>query len=238
MAGAGAPPGGPSQFADMLNSFPKLPPIGGSSSFFHQNDPFEPDYMGDNLMYLSASPNPSDFELTSLRGSNPFDSIVGKYTHQLNNGPKGFGASFGDDSAGLNELSSHSKKSDEDHKREKRQEEALKKLQNMVEKLGTGQEALGAMVEESKKDKKADMDSLFASVQQIKDTIVEEERQRTQLEQQRIDMEQAEAKRRQEEQIAREQQMMQQLQREQEERAAAAAAEQLRIQKEQEERAA
>lgn len=70
---------------------------------------------------------------------------------------------------GLNEL--RSKKSDEDVKREKRQEEALRKLQNMVEKLGTGQEALGAMVEESTKEKKNDMDNLFATVKALQDAI-------------------------------------------------------------------
>jgi len=70
---------------------------------------------------------------------------------------------------GLNEL--RSKKSDDDVKREKRQEEALRKLQNMVEKLGTGQEALGAMVEESTKEKKNDMDNLFSSVKALQDAI-------------------------------------------------------------------
>ena len=71
--------------------------------------------------------------------------------------------------SGLNEL--RSKKSDDDVKREKRQEEALRKLQNMVEKLGTGQEALGAMVEESTKEKKNDMDNLFATVKALQDAI-------------------------------------------------------------------
>ena len=71
--------------------------------------------------------------------------------------------------SGLNEL--RSKKSDEDVKRDKRQEEALRKLQNMVEKLGTGQEALGAMVEESTKEKKNDMDNLFATVKALQDAI-------------------------------------------------------------------
>lgn len=78
--------------------------------------------------------------------------------------------------SGLNEL--RSKKSDEDVKREKRQEEALRKLQNMVEKLGTGQEALGAMVEESTKEKKNDMDNLFATVKALQDAIKEGEEQR------------------------------------------------------------
>jgi hypothetical protein len=63
----------------------------------------------------------------------------------------------------LNELSktSSTTKTEKDRETEKRQEEALRKLQNMVEKLGTGQEALGAMVEEGKKEKKRDMESLF-----------------------------------------------------------------------------
>ena len=46
----------------------------------------------------------------------------------------------------------------------------------MVEKLGTGQEALGAMVEESKKEKQQDMMSLFEQVRYIKDTIEKEDR--------------------------------------------------------------
>lgn len=52
--------------------------MSGGSSFFHQNnDHFEPDPYGDNLMYLnSAGP-----ELENLASRNPFDSIVGKYTH-------------------------------------------------------------------------------------------------------------------------------------------------------------
>jgi len=66
----------------MLDSFPKLPSMVGGSSYFHQgNDQFEPDPYGDNLMYLNSyeySP-----ELENLASRNPFDSIVGKYTHNL-----------------------------------------------------------------------------------------------------------------------------------------------------------
>ena len=78
------------------------------------------------------------------------------------------------------------KKTKKDEEREKKQDETLKKLHKMIEKLGTGQEALGAMVEESKKEKQQDMISLFEQVRQIKDTIEKEEQERTKLELQRI----------------------------------------------------
>ena len=118
------------------------------------------------------------------------------------------------------------KKSKKDEEREKKQEHALKNLQKMVEKLGTGQEALGAMVEESKKEKQQDMLSLFEQVRYIKDTIEKEEQERTKLEQQRIAQEQAEAQKRQQEIEAREQAEREKMERERAEQEAAARAEQ------------
>jgi hypothetical protein len=69
--GGGSPFGPEAQFG-------RLPPMTGSS-FFHQlsEDPSEPDYMSDYMMNL----NDISADLSNLYSKNPFDSIVGKYTH-------------------------------------------------------------------------------------------------------------------------------------------------------------
>ena len=109
-------------------------------------------------------------------GSTPFNNIVGKYTQSLASGGMPGAGSGGHDSFSTSHtLENLSSKHDNHSKPDRALTDGLKRLQDMVEKLGVGQEALGAMVEEGKKERVTDIQSLRTDVQSVRDTIAQQE---------------------------------------------------------------